>query len=122
MVLKISTERYLMAKTLKKFGYWSPEPKPVRRSVRVIAAYKGDYEQKKSEITRIALQQLYEAPSLKEPQQVSIQQVRLKMILHEALDIAHSICEHEDAQECRWAWEVVDEIDDAAARAGVRYQ
>jgi hypothetical protein len=122
MVLKISTERYLMAKTLKKFGYWSPEPKPVRRSVRVIAAHKGDYEQKKSEITRIALQQLYDAPSLKEPQPVSIQQVRLKMILHEALDIAHSICERGDAQECLWAWEVVDEIDDAAARAGVRYQ
>ena len=111
-----------MVKTLKKFGYWSPEPKPLRRSVRIIAAHKGDYERKKSEITRIALQQMYEAPSLREPYKITPRQMRLKMILHEALDIAHSICEHDDAQECRWAWEVVDEIDDAATRAGVRYQ
>jgi hypothetical protein len=48
--------------------------------------------------------------------------MRLKMILHEALDLAHSICEDQNAQECLWAWEMVDEIDDAATRAGVRYQ
>jgi hypothetical protein len=111
-----------MVKTLKRFGYWSPEPKPLRRSVRIIAAHNGDYERKKSEITRIALQQLYDAPSLRETPEVTVRQVRLKMILGEALDLAHSICEHQDAQECRWAWEMVDEIDDAATRAGVRYQ
>jgi hypothetical protein len=43
-------------KTLRKFGYWSPEPKPLCRSVRIIAAHNGDYERKKCEITRIALQ------------------------------------------------------------------
>jgi hypothetical protein len=50
--------------------------------------------------------------------------MRLKLILHEALDIAHTICEHGDtnAEECMWAWEMVDEIDDAATRAGVKYQ
>lgn len=32
--------------------------------------------------------------------------------------------QHSDAntEECMWAWEMVDEIDDAATRAGVRYQ
>ena len=109
-------------KTLRKFVYWSPEPKALCRSVRIIAAHNGDYERKKSEITRIALQQMYEAPSLREPYKITPRQMRLKMILHEALDIAHGICEHDDAQACRWAWEMVDEIDDAATRAGVRYQ
>ena len=27
-----------------------------------------------------------------------------------------------DIEECKWAWEMVDEIDDAATRAGVRYE
>jgi len=78
---------------------------------------------KKSEIRRIALQHMYEAPSLNEPEKITVRQVRLKMILHEALDIAHTICEHHDAntEECMLAWEVVDEIDDAATRAGVNY-
>ena len=79
---------------------------------------------KMSEIRRVALQQLYDAPPLREPEKITVRQVRLKMILHEALDIAHTICEHHHAntEECRWAWEMVDEIDDAATRAGVRYQ
>jgi hypothetical protein len=47
--------------------------------------------------------------------------MRLKMILVEALDIAHALCEHGTEQECRWAWEMVDEIDDAATRAGVYF-
>jgi hypothetical protein len=47
--------------------------------------------------------------------------MRLKMILNEALDLAHSICERGDDAECLWAWEMVDEIDDAATRAGVQY-
>ena len=47
--------------------------------------------------------------------------MRLKMILVEALDIAHGLCEHGTDQECRWAWEMVDEIDDAATRAGVYF-
>ena len=75
------------------------------------------YEMKKSEITRIALQHLYESPSLHEPKQITAKQVRLRMILNEALDLAYSICEHQDAEECMWAWEMVDEIDDAATRA-----
>ena len=79
---------------------------------------------KMSEIRRVALQQMYDAPSLHEPVKLTTRQVRLKMILHEALDIAHTICEHHDAntEECMLAWEMVDEIDDAATRAGVRYQ
>ena len=114
-----------MVKTLKKFGFWSPGPKPIHKKYSVVAAHRHEkvqYEKKKDEITRIALQQMYEAPSLREPYKITPRQMRLKMILHEALDIAHSICEHEDAQSCRWAWEMVDEIDDAATRAGVRYQ
>ena len=79
---------------------------------------------KLNEIRRAALQQMYEAPSLHEPVKLTTRQVRLKLILHEALDIAHTICEHHDAKsdECIWAWEMVDEIDDAATRAGVKYQ
>ena len=80
------------------------------------------HELKKSEITRVALQQMYEAPSLHEPNNITARQLRLKLILNEALDIAHAICEHQSAEECMWAWEMVDEIDDAATRAGVRYQ
>jgi hypothetical protein len=125
MVLKISSDRYLMVKTLKRFGYWSPPPSgPLRRRYKIVAASRSEeinYERKKAEITRIALQHVYEAPSLREPKQITTRQMRLKMILHEALDLAHSICEDQDAQECLWAWEMVDEIDDAATRAGVRY-
>jgi hypothetical protein len=76
---------------------------------------------KVNEIRRVALQQMYEAPSLHEPEKLTARQVRLKLILHEALDLAHTICEHQNAEECIWAWEMVDEIDDAATRAGVRY-
>jgi hypothetical protein len=125
MVLKISSDRYLMVRTLKRFGYWSPPPSnPTRRRYNIAAASRSEeihYEMKKAEITRIALQHMYEAPSLREQKQITTRQMRLKMILHEALDLAHSICEHQDAQECLWAWEMVDEIDDAASRAGVRY-
>ena len=114
-----------MVKTLKRFGYWSPPPSgPLRRRYKIVAASRSEeinYETKKAEITRIALQHVYEAPSLREPKQITTRQMRLKMILHEALDLAHSICEDQDAQECLWAWEMVDEIDDAATRAGVRY-
>jgi hypothetical protein len=85
---------------------------------------KFHHKLKKSEITRVALQQMYESPSLHEPEKLTTRQLRLKLILHEALDIAHTICEHGDtnAEECMWAWEMVDEIDDAATRAGVKYQ
>ena len=114
-----------MVRTLKRFGYWSPPPSnPTRRRYNIAAASRSEeihYEMKKAEITRVALQHMYEAPSLREQKQITTRQMRLKMILHEALDLAHSICEHQDAQECRWAWEMVDEIDDAASRAGVRY-
>ena len=111
-------------RTLKRFGYWSPPPVPIRYRRGIVAAQRSEeihYEMKKNEITRIALQHMYDAPSLREPKQITTRQMRLKMILHEALDLAHSICEHQDAQECLWAWEMVDEIDDAASRAGVRY-
>jgi hypothetical protein len=125
MVLKISSDRYLMVRTLKRFGYWSPPPSnPTCRRYNIAAASRSEeihYEMKKAEITRVALQHMYEAPSLREQKQITTRQMRLKMILHEALDLAHSICEHQDAQECLWAWEMVDEIDDAASRAGVRY-
>jgi hypothetical protein len=114
-----------MVRTLKRFGYWSPPPSnPTRRRYNIAAASRSEeihYEMKKAEITRVALQHMYEAPSLREQKQITTRQMRLKMILHEALDLAHSICEHQDAQECLWAWEMVDEIDDAASRAGVRY-
>ena len=97
----------------------------VRPNVKCKAQHSDDFhrEMKKSEIIRIALQHMYEAPSLNEPEKNTVRQVRLKMILHEALDIAHTICEHHDAntEECMLAWEVVDEIDDAATRAGVNY-
>ena len=115
-----------MVATLKRFGYWQPPSLPhLGRKYTVVAACKSDdihHRMKKSEITRIALQQMYELPSLREPKELTLRQVRLKMILHEALDLAHTICEHQGAQECLWAWEMVDEIDDAATRAGVRYQ
>ena len=96
----------------------------VHRKFRCKAQHSDDfhYKLKKSEITRAALQQMYEAPSLHEPEKLTTRQVRLKMILHEALDLAHSICEHQSVEECLWVWEMVDEIDDAATRAGVRYQ
>jgi hypothetical protein len=114
-----------MVRTLKRFGYWSPPPSnPTCRRYNIAAASRSEeihYEMKKAEITRVALQHMYEAPSLREQKQITTRQMRLKMILHEALDLAHSICEHQDAQECLWAWEMVDEIDDAASRAGVRY-
>lgn len=117
-----------MVRTLKQFGYWSPPlSKPFRRSCNIVAASKSEdvhYEMKKSEITRVALEHMYTTPYIREEKQVTPRQMRLKMILHEALDIAHAICEHGDAnvEECMWAWEMVDEIDDAATRAGVRYQ
>lgn len=76
---------------------------------------------KKVEITKVALEHLYERPHFREQKQMTPRQVRLKMILQEALDIAHTICEHGSSGECRWAWEIVDEIDDAATRAGVIY-
>ena len=92
-----------MVKTLKRFGYWSPPPSgPLRHRYKIVAASRSEeinYETKKAEITRIALQHMYEAPSLREPKQITTRQMRLKMILHEALDLAHSICEHQDAQE-----------------------
>jgi hypothetical protein len=115
-------------RTLKRFGYWSPPPsKPFRRRCSIAAASKSEdihYELKKSEITRIALEHMYTKPHIREEKQITPRQMRLKMILHEALDIAHAICEHRDAntEECMLAWEIVDEIDDAATRAGVRYQ
>lgn len=112
-------------KTLCRFSYWSSQPVPRRKKCKVVAGQRSEevhYEMKKNEITRIALQHMYETPSLHEPKQITARQMRLKMILHEALDLAHSICEHQDAEECLWAWEMVDEIDDAATRAGVRYQ
>lgn len=111
-------------RTIKRLGYWSSESLPIRKRLNIVAAHKSEeinFQMKKNEITRIALQQLYDAPSLREPKKITARQMRLKLILHEALDLAHSICEHQDAQECMWAWEMVDEIDDAATRAGVRY-
>jgi hypothetical protein len=114
-----------MVRTLKRFGYWSPPPaEPVRRRTLVMASKSDDvhYEMKKSEITRAALEQVYTAPYFRIQEQITPRQMRLKMILVEALDIAHGICEHGTEQECRWAWEMVDEIDDAATRAGVFYR
>jgi len=98
----------------------------LRPTVKCKAQHSDEFHKimKKCEIRRIALQHMYEAPSLHEPVKLTARQARLKLILHEALDIAHTICEHHDAntEECMWAWEVVDEIDDAATRAGVKYQ
>lgn len=113
-----------MVGTLKRFGYWLPESVPLRRRLQIVSAHKSEeihYQMKKTEIARAALQQLYMSPSLREPFEISERQTRLKLILNEALDLAHAICEHQDAQECLWVWEMVDEIDDAATRAGVRY-
>ena len=109
-------------KTIKKFGYWSPDPIYKKSKLRVVAmCQKEKYNTKKFDITRVALQQIYDSPSLREPKKITLRQVRLKMILNEALDIAYYICEHGDRTECLLAWEVVDEIDDAATRAGVTY-
>lgn len=110
-----------MTRTLIRVGYWSLP----RRKFNVAAASKSEdihYEMKKSEITRVALEHMYTTPYIREEKQVTPRQMRLKMILHEALDLAHSICEHQSVEECIWIWEMVDEIDDAATRAGVRYQ
>lgn len=90
----------------------------------VVAASRSDevhHRMKKSEITRIALEHAYTRPYVYEEKQITPRQMRLKMILVEALDIAHATCEHGTLQECQWAWEMVDEIDDAATRAGVLY-
>lgn len=90
----------------------------------VVAASRSDevhIKMKKSEITRAALEHVYRRPYVYEEKQITPRQMRLKMILVEALDIAHAVCEHGTQQECQWAWEMVDEIDDAATRAGVRF-
>jgi len=109
-----------MVGTLKRFGYWSPPPSgPTRRQRSIVAALKR--EEIRLEITRVALEQVYVAPYFREQKQITPRQMRLKMILVEALDIAHGLCEHGTEQECRWAWEMVDEIDDAATRAGVYF-
>jgi len=110
-------------RTLKRFRYFGEDwtPKHTRSRYRIVAARRPDefdYDHKKLEVTRIALEQVYVSPCLNEPKQVTVRQMRLKMILHEALDIAHAVCEHGDADQCRFAWEMVDEIDDAATRAG----
>ena len=118
MVLKITSDRYLMARALR----YPIQTIQRRRGITTASrSEENHHEMKKMEITRIALQHMYEAPSLKEQNQITTKQLRLKMILHEALDLAHSICEQDDATECLWAWEMVDEIDDAATRAGVQY-
>jgi hypothetical protein len=126
MVLKILLQIYLM-RTIKRFGYfsndWVPSTKRIRKNI--VAAHRSEevyYEMKKNEITRVALEQIYISPCVKETKQITPRQMRLKLILHEALDIAYAICEHGDIEECKWAWEMVDEIDDAATRAGVRYE
>ena len=109
-----------MVRTFGRLG----RPHQIHHRRDVTAASRGEEihrEMKKMEITRIALQHMYEAPSLKEQKKITAKQMRLKMILHEALDLAHSSCEQDDAVECMWAWEMVDEIDDAATRAGVQY-
>jgi len=109
-----------MVRTLKRFGYWSPPPlEPTRRRHSIVAASKS--EEIRLEITRTALEHMYIAPHFREQKQITPRQMRLKMILVEALDIAHALCEHGTDQECRWAWEMVDEIDDAATRAGVYF-
>lgn len=111
-------------KTIKNIRYMTPDPLYNRQRLRIVAMchFKdNDYILKQSKITRVALQQIYDSPSLKEPEVVTIRQTRLKLILNEALDIAHYICEHHNMNECILAWEVVDEIDDAASRAGVTY-
>jgi len=115
--LKISLEKYLMGCVLTQVS-------SVGRTRIIVAACKSDeihFKMKKAEITKAALEHLYERPHLREERQLTPRQTRLKMILHEALDIAHTICEHGSSGECLWAWEMVDEIDDAAARAGVIY-
>lgn len=113
-------------RTLKGLGYFKNDNYPIisHKRYNVVAAHKSDdihYEMKKREITLNALEHIYTSPCVKQHYEITPRQMRLKMILHEALDIAHYICDHGDADECRWAWEVVDEIDDTASRAGVRY-
>lgn len=107
-----------MVRTLKHLGYWSPPPVgPRQRRYSIVAGFKS--EKIRLEITRTALEQVYVTPHFREQKQITPRQMRLKMILVEALDIAHALCEHGTEQERRWAWEMVDEIDDAATRAGV---
>lgn len=110
-----------MVTTLRRFGYPTHTIQRRRSTTAASRSEEIHYEMKKMEITRIALQHMYESPSLKEQKQITTKQMRLKMILNEALDLAHSICEGGDDAECLWAWEMVDEIDDAATRAGVQY-
>lgn len=78
---------------------------------------KSSYEHKKNAITRNVLQHIYERPYLKEPEKLTPKQVRLKLILNESINKAHTICEKENEQECIWAWEVIDEIYDAVSRS-----
>ena len=75
------------------------------------------YEFKKQEVTRNVLQHIYESPSVREPKKLTPRQVRLKLVLNEVIDKAHTICEKGSKEECLWAWEVVDEIYDASSRA-----
>jgi hypothetical protein len=123
MVLKIIIYIKSHMKTIKKFRYWSSDPIYKKSKLQVVAMCQNNkkYNTKKFDITRVALQQIYDSPSLREPKKITLRQARLKMILNEALDIAYYICEHGDTMECLLAWEVVDEIDDAATRAGVTY-
>ncbi len=76
-----------MVTTLRRFGYPTHTIQRRRSTTAASRSEEIHYEMKKMEITRIALQHMYESPSLKEQKHITTKQMRLKMILNEALDL-----------------------------------
>ena len=67
--------------------------------------------------TRVnTLNQLYRRPPIKrEP--IIPDNPRLRLRFREAIEEAQEICEEDlNSEECHWAWDVVDELEDALMR------
>jgi hypothetical protein len=69
--------------------------------------------------TRVnALNQLYRRPPIKrEPVSDQVANPRLRLRFREAIEEAQEVCEKDlHSEECHWAWDVVDELEDALMR------
>jgi len=69
--------------------------------------------------TRVnTLNQLYRRPPIKrEPMSDQVANPRLRLRYREAIEEAQEICEEDvESEECHWAWDVVDELEDALMR------
>ena len=69
--------------------------------------------------TRVnTLNELYRRPPIKkEPSSDLVANPRLRLRFKEAIEEAQEICEEDlYSDECHWAWDVVDELEDALMR------